>query len=67
LLETIFQSIQEGVIVVDGKGQITYANRAAEQFLGFSAEAFQGKPIARYLRTSTGSASWTWTPANGPS
>ena len=50
LLETIFQSIQEGVVVLDGKGNITYANRAAGKFIGFSHEDVLGKPMARYLR-----------------
>ena len=50
LLETIFQAIQEGVVVLDGKGLITYANRAAEKFLGFNAEIAVGDSIRRYLR-----------------
>jgi two-component system, sporulation sensor kinase E len=50
LLETIFQSIQEGVLVVDGAGQLNYANRAAEDLLGFAVDSALGKPIARYLR-----------------
>jgi PAS domain S-box-containing protein len=50
LLETIFQSIQEGVVVLDGKGNITYANRAAGKFIGFSHEEVIGKPMTRYLR-----------------
>ncbi len=49
LLETIFQSIQEGVVVVDGEGRLTYANRAAEQLLGFTFESAQGRPAAHYL------------------
>jgi PAS domain S-box-containing protein len=49
LLETIFHSIQEGVIVIDGEGKITYANRAAERFLGFSLETARGRPVARVL------------------
>lgn len=50
LLETIFQSIQEGLIVLDNFGNITYANLAAEQFLGFTQEQAKGRPIMRYLR-----------------
>ncbi len=50
LLETIFQSIQEGVIVVDGGGLIQYVNRATERFMGFSLESVQGKKVSRYLR-----------------
>jgi len=50
LLETIFQSIQEGVIVVDGEGKMTYANRAAEQLIGFSFSDSHGRPVSRALR-----------------
>ncbi len=50
LLETIFQSIQEGVIVLDGAGHINYANRAAERLMGFTLESARQKPIMRYIR-----------------
>lgn len=50
LLETIFQSIQEGVVVIDGTGKLTYANRAAEQLMGFSFDSAKGRPVERYLR-----------------
>jgi PAS domain S-box-containing protein len=50
LLETIFHAIQEGLIVLEGQGRISYANRAAEKLLGFSAEQAQGQPIRKYLR-----------------
>lgn len=48
LLDTIFQSIQEGVIALDGTGHIVYANRTAERLLGFSFEAARGKPLSRF-------------------
>jgi len=50
LLETIFHAIQEGLLVLDGKGRISYANRAAEKMLGFSMDNAAGHPISRYLR-----------------
>lgn len=50
LLETIFHAIQEGLVVLDGRGRITYANRAAEAMLGFTLEAAAGTAISRYLR-----------------
>jgi PAS domain S-box-containing protein len=50
LLETIFQSIQEGVVVVDVRGRIIYANRSAEEMLGFSLESSRGRPASRILR-----------------
>lgn len=49
LLETIFHAIQEGLIVLDGKGHISYANRAAENMLGFSLSSAQGTTISRFL------------------
>lgn len=49
LLETIFQSIQEGLLVIDGEGRLMYANRAAERLLGFSADQARGRPITNLL------------------
>lgn len=49
LLETIFQSIQEGVIAIDELGYITYANRAAENILGFELGSVRGRPVSRYF------------------
>lgn len=50
LLETIFQSIQEGVIVIDGDGKVSYANRAAEYLMGFDLKSVKGRPVAKYLQ-----------------
>jgi PAS domain S-box-containing protein len=50
LMETIFQALEEGIIVLDPAAQISYANRAAEQFLGFRIEDAEGTPIRRYLK-----------------
>lgn len=50
LLETIFHAIQEGIIVLDGKSRIAYANQATEKLLGINIEAAQNQPIQRYLR-----------------
>ncbi len=49
-METIFQALEEGIIVLDPEAQISYANRAAEQFLGFKLESAEGVPIQRYLK-----------------
>lgn len=49
LLETIFQSIQEGVIVIDGTGRVTYANRAVEGLLGISAEDPDRRKLQRFM------------------
>jgi PAS domain S-box-containing protein len=50
LMETIFHAIQEGLVVVDGAGMITYANRAAESLLGFSLKTAEGRSIHNYLQ-----------------
>ena len=50
LMETIFQALEEGLIVLDSQTHITYANRAAEQFLGFELATAQGKSIQHYLK-----------------
>ncbi len=49
-LETLFQSIDEGLIVVGAGARLLYANRAAERMVGFSFEERQGKSLARHLR-----------------
>jgi two-component system, sporulation sensor kinase E len=50
LLETIFNAVREGLVVLDHNGKITYANRAAGRLLGFSSEAVTGDSIQRHLR-----------------
>jgi two-component system, sporulation sensor kinase E len=49
LLETIFNAIQEGVIVLDAEGVVSYANHAAESMLGFRGDKARGQPISHYL------------------
>ncbi|MEI6970761.1 MAG: ATP-binding protein [bacterium] len=49
LMEAIFQAIQEGIVVINSTGLITYTNRAAEQLLNMPQDASAGRPIARYL------------------
>ncbi len=53
-LETIFQSIQEGIMVVDSDGQLLYANRAAEALAGFQYDKVKGRSILRILKD------WGW-------
>ena len=50
LLETIFQAIQEGIVVVDRETRIRYANRMAEALFGFKFDDAEGQPISRYIR-----------------
>ncbi len=45
LIETVFNAIQEGIIVTDAKGRITYVNDAACELFGFEAEPSIGKRL----------------------
>ncbi|MFL6537643.1 MAG: PAS domain S-box protein, partial [Chthoniobacterales bacterium] len=45
LIETVFNSIQEGIIVADGSGRITYVNNAACELFGFDSESAVGKRL----------------------
>ena len=49
-LETVFNSIQEGIIVTDSKGRITYLNNAACQLFGIEAEDSLGKRLDERVR-----------------
>jgi signal transduction histidine kinase len=49
LLETIFNALQEGVIVTDGSGNISYANPAACSIFGLDPEASTGRPLAQQV------------------
>lgn len=48
-METVLRSIQEGVLVVSAEGNVDYANRTAEDMLGFELSRLRGRPIERYL------------------
>ncbi|HNX53080.1 MAG TPA: ATP-binding protein [Pontiellaceae bacterium] len=50
LMETIFQAIQEGIVVVGRGARIRYANRKAEALFGFKLADAENQPIARYIR-----------------
>jgi two-component system, sporulation sensor kinase E len=49
-LETIFNSIQEGIIVTDAKGRITYLNTAACDIFGLDGEKSLGRPLDERVR-----------------
>lgn len=53
-LETIFQTIQEGVLVLDNEGRLIYANRAAEKLTGLDLARSKGRSVLRVLRE------WDW-------
>ncbi|CAN5485841.1 ATP-binding protein [soil metagenome] len=49
-LETIFNAIQEGIIVTDSNGRITYLNDAACEIFGLDGENSIGKPLEEQVR-----------------
>jgi PAS domain S-box-containing protein len=49
-LETLFNTIQEGIIVADAEGRIRYVNAAACDLLGIPADSAEGEPVTRFLR-----------------
>ncbi len=49
-LETIFNSIQEGIIVTDAKGRISYLNHAACDIFGLDGDKAAGKPLEEQVR-----------------
>ena len=49
-LETIFNAIQEGMVVTDPRGQIVYLNDAACAFFGLTPESSLGRPLAERVR-----------------
>ena len=50
LIETVFNAIQEGIIVTDAKGRITYVNDAACELFGFEAAKSIGKRLDERVR-----------------
>src|SRR5437764_10671746 len=50
VLETVVNSIQEGIIVTDAKGRITYLDDAACQLFGLEAEESIGKRLDERVR-----------------
>jgi signal transduction histidine kinase len=49
-LETIFNSIQEGIIVTDANGRISYLNHAACEIFGLDEDQSVGKPLDERVR-----------------
>jgi signal transduction histidine kinase len=50
LIETVFNAIQEGIIVTDAIGRITYVNDAACELFGLEAEKSIGKRLDERVR-----------------
>jgi len=49
-LETLFNTIQEGILVTDPDGRISYLNAAAGEMLGLDRERALGEPLSRHLK-----------------
>jgi two-component system, sporulation sensor kinase E len=50
LIETVFNAIQEGIIVTDAKGRITYVNDAACELFGLEGKNAIGKRLDERVR-----------------
>ena len=48
--ETIFNTLQEGIVVVDSQGRILYLNHALTTLLGVDPARAMGTPIAQHLK-----------------
>ena len=48
-LETLFNTIEDGVLVVDETGRILYLNNAITRLLGLQRQDAEGEPVARFL------------------
>jgi PAS domain S-box-containing protein len=48
--ETIFNTLQEGIVVVDSQGRILYLNHATTTLLGLDPAKAMGTPISQHLR-----------------
>jgi two-component system, sporulation sensor kinase E len=47
-LETLFNTIEDGVLVVDENGRVLYFNQAVTQLIGLQADV-EGQPISNFL------------------
>lgn len=65
LLETVFNALHEGILVLDGRGYIIYANSAAAGLLGFSLENALRQPIRRFLKDIEWDAFLNWKEQSG--
>src|SRR5688572_30965987 len=48
-LETLFNTIEDGILVVDEDGRIIYINSAITSLLGLQTGSVEGQPVARLL------------------
>jgi signal transduction histidine kinase len=50
LLENVFQALQEGVLLLDPQGTITYLNGAAAGLFGMDEQEAPGQPLGKYIK-----------------
>ncbi|MEO6876614.1 MAG: ATP-binding protein [Opitutaceae bacterium] len=55
LFEDIFNTLQEGVLVISANGRIEYANDAAQRLIGLGSEALAGETLWRLVPGLRGS------------
>ena len=48
-LETLFNAIEDGVLVIDETGRIIYFNHAVTRLLNWTAEQVEGRSISEFL------------------
>ena len=48
-LETVFNAIEDGVLVVDERGRVIYINQAVTRLLNWNLEQVEGRPIKELL------------------
>jgi two-component system, sporulation sensor kinase E len=48
-LETLFNTIEDGLLVADESGRVLYVNRAARDLLGLQADQAEGQRLARLI------------------
>jgi PAS domain S-box-containing protein len=48
-LETLFNTIEDGVLVVDSQGRIVYFNQAVTRLVGLQSSDAEGRPVMEYL------------------
>jgi PAS domain S-box-containing protein len=49
-LESVFEALQEGVLILDPEGQITYVNQAASRIFGVDSAKCIGQKLSRTIR-----------------
>src|SRR5689334_4663785 len=48
-LETLFNTIEDGILVLDENGRILYFNSAVTKLLGIQGGNVEGQPVTRYF------------------